>query len=201
MKHALTIVLFYLCALAYARSGPAGHCWRVIPSESRISFAVDQAGAPLQGTFASADGTVCLGTDAYRGRARVTVQTSSVRTALPQLDDALRGADFFNVSRWPRAVFESDDIERLGEDRYEAKGQLRVRDVRHDLTVGFALKPEANGRRAALYAEFTIKRLNYGIGQGQWSDTQWVSDGVHVVISATLDPSATDLDGQAAGGD
>ncbi|HEV2213392.1 MAG TPA: YceI family protein, partial [Gammaproteobacteria bacterium] len=88
-----------LSALCLISSAACADCWQPVPETSKLSFTATQAGAPLEGTFHHYDARLCL--DAGSGSLKVSVQTASVDTQLPELDEALRGADFFDVTHWP----------------------------------------------------------------------------------------------------
>lgn len=164
-------------------------CWSVVPQASTVSFTINQAGAPLTGTFHRYNGLVCIGGSPGDDRIRVRIETASVDTQLPELDEALRGPDFFDTARWPAARFESEALRSLGQGRYQVTGKLTLRDVTRELTVPFTLRPAADGG-AELEGRLRLKRLDYGIGRGQWADTRWVGDRVEVSFSVALKPLA-----------
>ena len=166
----------------------AANCWVPVPASDSIVFNTTQAGAPFQGQFSQFSGVVCLNQPhAKDDSVRVSVQTASVDTGLPELDAALRGPDFFEVSRWPDASFISDSIKRLGSNRYQVSGKLTLRDVTREITVPIALMPMAGGG-AHLTGTLAFARLDYHIGLGQWQDTRWVGNKVEVKFSVTLAP-------------
>jgi polyisoprenoid-binding protein YceI len=37
-----------------------------------------------------------------------------------------------------------------------------------------------------LSGETTIKRLDYGVGQGEWASTEWVGDDVKLTYKVTM---------------
>lgn len=161
-------------------------CWTPVPDTSKISFDVSQAGAPLQGTFGDYSGQICLDSgNVASDRIQVQVQTASVNTQLPELDQALRGADFFDVAHWPHATFESTSVRALGPNQYEVQGKLTLRDVSRTIKVPFTFQPVADGQ-ARLTGKLTIQRLDYHIGLGQWADTRWVGNQVDVAFAVTL---------------
>lgn len=164
----------------------AAACWEPVPAANSIVFNTTQAGAPFQGQFKNFDGRVCLG-PGRDDRMRVSVQTASVDTDLPELDEALRGPDFFDVSRWPQASFTSESIKALGDNHYQVTGKLTLRDVTHEITVPFTFTPTADGG-ARLEGRLDFERLDYHIGLGQWQDTRWVGDRVEVTFSVALTP-------------
>ena len=77
---------------------------------------------------------------------------------------------------------------RAGGDRYEARGKLTIRDVTRDAVLPFTLTltddPSRPGTlRAAARGRLLIKRLDYGVGQGEWSATGQVADDVTIDVS------------------
>ena len=52
----------------------------------------------------------------------------------------------------------------------EAVGKLTLRGVTHDLRLPLTIKPTADGLE--LSAKTAIKRLDYGVGQGDWKSTE-----------------------------
>lgn len=187
MKSLLTVLLTPVLMLVAANAGAA--CWSPVPAASKITFKIDQAGAPMQGTFHNYSGLICIGSaDAASDHIKVQVDLKSIDTQLPELDDALRGADFFNVARWPDATFESESIHVTGKNEYEVDGKLTIRDVVHNIKVPVTFKSDA-GNAASLAGHLTLQRLDYNIGLGQWADTRWVGNQVDIDFSVALKPA------------
>ena len=176
----------WLWATGTARA--VADCWVLVPQAGKIVFTGTQAGAPVQGTFSDYDGRVCIGSgDSADSRIRVSVRTASVDTQLPELDEALRGPDFFDSARWPQAVFESESVKPLGQGRYQVTGKLTLRDVTREISVPVRFTPAAGGD-ARLAGRLSFERLDYHIGLGQWADIGWVGNRVEVTVSGALKP-------------
>ena len=176
----------WLWATGTARA--VADCWVLVPQAGKIVFTGTQAGAPVQGTFSDYDGRVCIdGRDPADSRIRVSVRTASVDTQLPELDEALRGPDFFDSARWPQAVFESESVKSLGQGRYQVTGKLSLRDVTREISVPVKLTSAAGGD-ARLEGRLSFERLDYHIGLGQWADIGWVGNRVEVTVSGALKP-------------
>jgi polyisoprenoid-binding protein YceI len=173
--------------LAFLHSGDAAaDCWKSVPTPGSLTFSATQSGAAMPGEFKSYAGSLCLdAADASKDKLLVQVDTASASTQLPELDEALRGADFFDTAHWPQAKFESDSIKMTAAGYYTVIGRLTVRDVTRSVTVPFTWVPATDGKHAKLQAALTIQRLDYRVGQGQWADTQWV--GNPVVLTFTVD--------------
>jgi polyisoprenoid-binding protein YceI len=71
----------------------------------------------------------------------------------------------------------------VGANRYEAAGRLTIKGRTREVIVPLTVRP-ANGAHV-FEGAFTIKRLDYGIGEGIWSDTDTVADEVQIRFKLT----------------
>jgi polyisoprenoid-binding protein YceI len=162
-------------------------CWQPDPAASDVQFAATQAGAPIEGAFRKFTGHICIDeAQPERGLIDVSIDTASVDMGLPEFDEAMRGADFFDVARWPAARFVSTGIRPSGTGRYIVAGRFTIRDRTRDVEVPFKWK--SVGGAARVEGEMTLKRLDYDIGLSQWRDTRWVGDEVLLRFSVALKP-------------
>ncbi|HVA54706.1 MAG TPA: YceI family protein [Gammaproteobacteria bacterium] len=187
MKHWLLPLILGLAGVLHTTLAAAS-CWVPVPSMSNIEFSTTQAGAPFQGTFRDYAGLVCIDASGD-SHIRVSVNTTSVDTQLPELDTALRGPDFFDTRRWPQALFESETVRPMGQGRYRVTGKLTLRDVTHEVSVPFTFTPATDGN-ARLEGQLRLERLDYHIGLGQWADTRWVGNQVKLTFSIVVKPAA-----------
>jgi len=181
-----------MVAVLLAAAGPAfAACWKPVPTPSALAFQVNQPdNASVTGEFTRYSGVVCLDPD-DPGAARINldVETASVDTRLPELDQALKGPTFFDSSRWPQATFRSDSVRRLkSSDRYEVRGNFSLHGVAKTITVPFTFIVTPDGNSASLQGATTIRRLDYGIGQGQFADAQWADNEVTLEFTVKLAP-------------
>src|SRR5262249_53496364 len=126
---------------------------------------------------------------AKSGTMRVDVDTASADTEVPELDDALKDEDFFDVARWPKASFVSESVKQTGAGQYAVTGKLTVRDVTKEVTVPFTWAAAADGKSAKLTAHFNTLRLDYKVGTGQWADPKWVGNPVALDFAVTFKPA------------
>lgn len=165
-------------------------CWKPVPSPKSLTFTASQAGAPFPGEFKSYMAALCLDAkDPSKDSLQVQADLNSVDTGLPEMDDALKGEDFFDTARFPQAQFVSDSLKPGAAGQYTVSGKLTLHGITKPVTVPFSFKPAADGKSAQLTAKFSLKRLDYGIGKGQWADTQWVGDPVDLVFSINFVPA------------
>lgn len=174
-------------ALLAGAGAAIGACWVPDVDRSRLAFEIKQANAPLNGSFARYDACICLDVeDLSSASVRAEVETASVDTQLSKLDKALVGPDFFHSDRWPIATYQSDRIVRTGDGQFRAQGTLTIRDIPKPLSVPFRFRIPGEDQTATASGETTIKRLDYDLGKGEWADTRWVGNKVHITFDATL---------------
>ena len=69
-------------------------------------------------------------------------------------------------------------MKSLGAGKFEARGPLTIKGVSHEIVAPFTIT-EAAGVRT-VEGQFPLKRLQFKIGEGPWSDTDTVADEVLV---------------------
>src|SRR5688572_14946020 len=153
-----------------------------------LIFAFMQAGAESHGSFRQF--ATELGYDEKNpaaGSLKVTVQIASLDTQDKDRDEALRGADLFDSRKHPTAQYAAGWFEKRADGGLEAVGKLTLRGVTRDLRVPLRIRNAAGG--VELSGEVTIRRLDFGIGQGEWKSTEWVGDEVKLQYKVPLSRS------------
>jgi polyisoprenoid-binding protein YceI len=159
--------------------------YRLDPAKSSLSFNFIQAGARNQGRFDRFDvNFVFDAAQAQASRLDVAVQIASLNTADKDRDSTLRGKDLFDAQRFPQAHFTATSFTRTDATHFEATGKLTIRDVTRDIRVPFVFAPAEAPGSANMSGRVPLKRLDFGVGQGEWKSTEWVSD--EVAVSFTL---------------
>ena len=176
-----------LAALLAAATVLAATAWQTVLASSGIEFTGTLDGGDFTGRFRVFDAGITFDpADLGASRFEVVVETGSADTADLDRDAELKGADFFAVDRWPTATYQASDFVATGPGRFEARGKLTIRGVTRDLPVTFAFRAPGDGRSAALTGEATIRRLDFGVGQGEWQDTKWLANDVRVQFELVL---------------
>jgi len=164
--------------------------WQAAAELSRLEFIATQAGAKFTGAFADYTAAIRFDPDELNGsRFDVTIATRSVDTADAERDDIIRGPDLFAVERFPQARYVAERFAATAEG-YVAHGELMLRGQTRAVPVHFTF--EHDGTRARLRGHARFQRLAFGVGQGEWQDTQWVGNDVEVRFDLRLEPAATD---------
>jgi cytochrome b561 len=169
----------------------AATAWRTDAAGSHLVFRAMQAGAEFEGQFKRFSPQIQFDpSDLAGSRFLVEIDTRSADTQDGDRDATLASADFFATDRWPSAHFETTAFAAKGAGKFEAKGRLTIRDVTRDVVLPFSFTPATDGKHATLSGGTTIRRLDFGVGQGEWKDTTWVGNEVKIQFELKLDSAA-----------
>ena len=91
---------------------------------------------------------------------------------------------WLNVEGFPKAKFVASTVKPLGGGKFEARGPLSIKGVSQEIVAPFTMT-EAAGVRT-VEGQFPLKRLQFRIGEGPWSDTETVADEVLVRFRFSL---------------
>ena len=179
------VMLGLVAGAGVARAaGTAGYV--ADPAASRLEFIGVQAGAEFKGVFHKFTATVDLAPDALAAaRIDVQIDLASLDTGDKDRDKTMRGADIFDIPHFATAHYVTRTITRTATG-YTAVGALTLRGVTKDVPIDFQFVPGQGG--AKLDGTAKLKRLEFGVGQGDWKSTEWVADVVKVSFSLTLKP-------------
>ena len=183
----LAASLALAAALLAATAAQAAAEWTADPARSKLGFTGTLTGGSFDGSFQRFQPVITFDpADLAGSRFLVTIETGSADTRDGDRDAILKGPDFFAVERWPKATFEATKFAAAGPGRYSAQGKLTLRDVTRDVTLTFTFKPTADGRTATLAGGTSLRRLDFGVGQGDWRDTAMVGNDVKISFDLFL---------------
>ena len=175
--------LLGIAALGWATAA-AGEVM-LVPAQSDIVFTSKQMGVPVEGRFKRFDARITLDTRRPEtGSVQVSIDTGSATFGLPEPDSELGKVAWFDVGRFPQATFQSTGIKSVGEGRLEVAGTLRIKGFARDCVVPVTLT--SAGATTTATGRFSVKRLDYKIGDGEWSDTSMVGNEVQVMFKFVL---------------
>ena len=167
--------LMIALALAFGAAARAGPL-QADASGGMLEFSATQADAKFTGAFKRFH--VVLDFDPAqpaRGKLDVGVETASIDTQDGERDEILRGSDFFATAKHPKALFHAARFERA-DGGWRASGELTIRGVTKPVPVTFTLAPA--GAATVMKGSASLKRLDFGLGQGEWASTEWVGDRI-----------------------
>jgi polyisoprenoid-binding protein YceI len=162
----------------------------VLIDKSEIRFATKQLGASVEGRFRKWKANVDFRPkDLAHSRADFEIELASIDLASDESESEVRGALWFDIAKFPVAKFASASVRGLGGDRYEITGTMSIKGVARNVVVPVALRRDPSGNSVA-EGQFTIRRLDFKVGEGIWADTETVADDVSVRIRMVL-PAVT----------
>ncbi len=185
---AMTVTLACLAIAARAADAPGVTHYVLDPAKSSLVFTFMQAGAQNQGRFTRFQVSLDLSPENLAAsRLDVIVEIDSLDTGDQERDDTLRGADLFAVAKFRQAHFAATRINRTATG-YEAVGKLTIRGVTRDARVPFAFRTatESGAQAGYMSGKTSLRRLDYGVGQGDWKATDQVGNEVGVAFQLRL---------------
>ena len=169
------LVLVLVCgSVAFAATQ-----WTLQPKESKLTFVGTQAGAQFEGAFQRFTADIKFDPQDLAGaRFDVKIETASVDSKDSERDDTIKSDDLFAVKQFPTAHYVADKFTAKGGNKFSAAGKLTLRNVTREVPIEFTFERKSGS--AWLKGSAQLKRLDFGVGQGDWKDTENVGNDVKV---------------------
>lgn len=153
--------------------------WTLQPKESKLTFVGIQAGAEFEGVFERFIADIKFDAQDLAGsRFDVKIETASVNSRDGDRDETIKSDDLFAVKQFPSAHYVAERFTAKGGNKFAAAGKLTLRNVTREVPIEFTFE-QKNGS-AWLKGSAQLKRLDFGVGQGDWKDTENVGNDVKV---------------------
>ena len=153
--------------------------WQVDPAHSALTFTNSYQGVEYTGQFRRFDAMIEYDpNDLAHAKFDVTIDITSLDTQNSERDQAALGTDFFDTAKFPRAHFVTSAFRKGADGKVVADGMLTLRGISKPVVLAVSFKP--HGGDATLDVAAQVKRLDFGIGTGQWADPSMIGDGVAV---------------------
>jgi polyisoprenoid-binding protein YceI len=180
----------WLALLAVSTASAAGTplTYTLDASKSTLEFAFVQAGANNKGRFAKFSVSLTFADDNLAAsKLDVSIDTAALDTGDQERDDTLKDTDLFDVKKFPQARYTATQLTKSGAG-YAAAGSLLLRGVTKPQRIEFTLRSATEQGRRVLYltGKSLVKRLDYGVGQGDWKSTEWVGNDVAITFNLRL---------------
>jgi len=182
MKTYLTIAAFSVLSAAAA----SACAQQLVPAHSEIAFTSKQMGVPVDGKFKKFDAQVAF--DPKKPEAAkiaFTIDLGSVSLGAAETEAELAKPDWFDSRKFPQATFQSAGAKAAGgAGKYEVAGKLTIKGAAQNVVVPVTLAQ--SGAATTVTGAFTIKRLDFKVGDGDWKDTSMVANDVQVKFKLAL---------------
>ena len=177
-------LIVFAAALAMAASASAQQ--KLVASQSEINFTVKQMGVPLDGKFSKFDAQLAFDSKKPEaGRIDFSIDLGSAAVGDADTTKELKKPEWFNQTKFPTATFSSTGIKAIGPGKLEVSGTLSIKGNVKPIVVPVTLTPGASGVTTA-QGSFTIKRVDFKIGEGDWADVSIVANDVAVKFKLAL---------------
>jgi len=143
--------------------------WVLDPAHSEISFRVKHLMITnVKGEFRKFNADVTtVGDDPSTATVHAVIDTDSIYTNDDSRDKHLRSADFFDVEKHEKIVFEGTSFKKIRGDHYELKGNLIIKDIskeaKFDVEFGGITKDPWGNQKAGFTLTGKINRKDWGL--------------------------------------
>jgi polyisoprenoid-binding protein YceI len=155
------------------------------PAESTVVFKYSYEGTPYQGEFKNVQASFDIDI-ANPGSCNfsVTIPIADIAVDGAEVKDYLMDIEMFDVDQFPTASFQATKCSLQSVNAFTAEGSLTIRNQTHPIAFPFTLDIEIyDGQpRLHLTSEVTVKRLDFGVGQGYWANTSTIPNDVVIQV-------------------
>ena len=151
-------------------SAPADTSAGAAAISGEIAAEFRQMNVPVTGTFTKFS-AAALQFDAEhldQAHAEILVDTGSYDLGDADYNAEVRKKEWFDSAAFPQARFVTEHVEKLADGRYQASGQLTIKNKSQPLSVSFTTT--ADGDKILYTGEATLSRAAYDIGDAEWND-------------------------------
>lgn len=170
--------------------GKAQTTAQVVQNESSITFTGTQNDAPIKGQFKKFSAEINFNASKLdNSHVRVVIDTNSLSASFIDVENALKSSDWFDVKQFPQAIFQSHQFTKIGDNTYQTVGDMTIRGKTLPMTLTFVVE-EISKTKVRVKGTFSLKRTQFGLGQGEWASTKEIKDDVQVNFSIIASMSA-----------
>jgi polyisoprenoid-binding protein YceI len=180
----LAVAVVALPAFAFAAD-----TWNIDTAHSQAAFSVKHLLiSTVRGDFQKTAGKVVIDeADVTKSTVEATIEVASISTRDEKRDAHLKGADFFDVAKFPTITFKSTKVEKAGE-ALKVTGDLTMHGVTKSVVLDVTgptkeVKDPWGLSRRGVSASGKVNRKDFGVSYGP---DAVVSDAVTITIDAEL---------------
>jgi polyisoprenoid-binding protein YceI len=152
---------------------------------TQVIFSVNHLGfSHSYGKFTDYEGTLVFDRgQPEKSKVDVTIKTASLDLEDEKWNEHMKGADFFNVEKFPDMTFKSINVLKTGDTTGKVSGELTILGVTKPVTLDVTFnKADKHPMKDVLMAGFSasgkIKRSDFGMNYG----LPMVGDDVNIII-------------------
>ena len=185
MTRLLAAATVALALAITAGRAPAQETYTIDPVHSQPTFEARHMGFSQQrGSFAKSTGKITLDRAAKKGTVEVVIDTTSIKTYDPRLDEQMKSENFFNVAKYPTLTFKGNNVVFDGDRVVQVDGDLTMLGVTKPVSLkvaNFVCGEHPTNKKPMCGAEATatIMRSDWGM---KYALPKSVSDEIKLII-------------------
>jgi polyisoprenoid-binding protein YceI len=149
----------------------------VLLDRSRVTAVARQMNLPVEVPFRRFTAEIAFNPARLdEARARIEIDVASFDAGNAEINEDVKGRQWFDTKTHPKATFVSSAVRAQGAGRYEARGTLTLKGRILEVAAPFTVRDEAG--TTVYEGQLPIRRLQYNIGEGVWKDTDTLADEV-----------------------
>lgn len=167
--------------------------WVIDPAHTKIGFKVKHLMiSNVQGSFKEFEGQITTEENNFTtGSISVSINAASIDTETPDRDTHLRSADFLDVIKYPKILFESTGVKDLGDDMWELTGNLTIKGISRKVVLsveygGLMTDPWGN-MKAGFSLTGKVNRKDWGLTWNAKLETGGVLVGDEIRIQSDIE--------------
>lgn len=172
-------ILLFALVVAVSLPADAQAPRKIDRAKSYIRFVSKQMNVPVEGQFKRFDATVAFDPAKPQAtKAEFEVDLASIDLGNEEGETEAKRKAWLSVEAFPKARFVAASVTQSAPGKYTATGPLTLKGISQNITAPFTLAD--SGGTHTVEGQFTLKRLQFRIGEGPWADTGTVADDVLV---------------------
>ncbi len=196
------LVGFMLAICLFSSPAPArGQSWEIDPDHSQAVFTIEHVVGYVSGFFnefnfrdKNLESTIVFDPE-NPGEAAidVVINTWSLQSGVQRRDKHLATREFFDSLTYPVIRFTSKEVDKKGENRFEARGELTIKDVTRTVSVPFTYlgsepnpAPGDDRLKGGIRGTITVNRMDYHVGPGKFLQIGLLGDEVRMDVYLEL---------------
>jgi polyisoprenoid-binding protein YceI len=136
--------------------------WKTEPN-SEIKFTIKNAGIAVDGKFKTFTADIKFDPEHLdKSQVEGNIDVNSIDTGIGSRDKHLRSEDYFDVPKYPKITFKSEQIFKY-EGNYVARGKLTIKNITKEILIPIHFTPK-EGNKAHFKSTILLNRIDYGVG-------------------------------------
>lgn len=167
--------------------------WNFDNSHSSVEFSIDHLViSEVTGKFTDYTGSVSTTNENFEeANIEFIIEVASINTDNSDRDDHLRGADFFDVAKYPQITFKSNSFKKVSGKKYQLSGDLTMHGVTKAVTFdvnygGTVVDPWGN-TKAGFKLTGELNRKDYGLTWSKALETGGLVVGDEVTLTVRVE--------------